>query len=360
MEVSIFKDWVQKWFKGLAAQAVILLNGAQGPLQYLHRTMLRERFSVTGKWESTVGTYTRVMADVVAMDSSLPLKRRDSFGKANGDIPKQGMKMQLNENQLTELDTMRAVGVEEDALVERIFEDTGKVIEGVYERNEKMFLQGLSTGVVLVEDIENTGTGVRLDYGYLAANKFGVDVLWSNPAAKPFDDIMRLVRTAKAKGVVFRNVMTDSATIERIAATAQAKEYYAFMQNFTGTNVPALDLDQLQRVFNNRFGFGFQLVDRSVIYEKNGNQTSLTPWQAGNMVFLTTNQVGDLIYARLAEEAHPVANVTYAKPNAYTLVSKYRVNDPSLAEFTSSQARVFPVINGVAQIYLLESNVIEA
>jgi len=34
-----------------------------------------------------------------------------------------------------------------------------------------------------VEDSRNTGTGVRLGFGYLNENKFGVSALWSNPAS---------------------------------------------------------------------------------------------------------------------------------------------------------------------------------
>jgi hypothetical protein len=30
----------------------------------------------------------------------------------------------------------------------------------------------LSTGIALIEDTENVGTGIRIDYGYSDANKF--------------------------------------------------------------------------------------------------------------------------------------------------------------------------------------------
>lgn len=70
--------------------------------------MLRKKYSVTGKWEAISVMNTRISADYVAMDFSLPLKRRDSIGKTSGDIVKSGMELWLNEKQLTELDTMLA------------------------------------------------------------------------------------------------------------------------------------------------------------------------------------------------------------------------------------------------------------
>jgi hypothetical protein len=360
MEESLFIKWVQQFFKGITVEVVETLNNAKGPLAYLHLQMLRSVFSVTGKWESVSSANSLVMADVVAMDSPLPLKRRDSLGRASGDIPKMGMHLQLNEQQLTELDTLVAMNVDDAVIVERIFADTPRAIGGIYERNEKMFLQGLSTGVTLVEDDENTGTGIRVDFGYPDANKFGVTKLFTDVTSTPLADIKRMTDKALLDGNVITRIMTDSATIEKIARTTEAKELYAFQSNFVGSNIPLPNLDQLNNMTQNRYGYVFVPVDRSVILEKNGNRTAVKPWKAGNLIGLTGTQVGTLMYARLAEQNHPVANVTYATPAPYILLSKFRKNQPSLSEHTTSQARVLPVINNVTEIYLLESTVIEA
>lgn len=83
------------------------------------------------------------------MDSPLPLKKRDSLEKASGELPKMGLKLFLNEKQMSDIDTLLALGVAEDTIVAKIFEDTPKVISGIWERLELMFLQGLSTGVAI-------------------------------------------------------------------------------------------------------------------------------------------------------------------------------------------------------------------
>jgi len=360
MEQSLFIKYVNSHFKGITVSVVEKLNDTKLPLSYLHRRMLKKDFSVSGKWESISVANSQVMADVVSMDSSLPLKKRASFSKANGDIPKMGMELKLNERQLTELDTLVASGAADSVILRKLFEDTPKVISGIYERCEAMFLQGLSTGVALVEDDENVGTGIRLDYGYSADNKFGASVVWSDVNAKPFDDIERVLEKANADGHTITRVLLDSNTIKNIARTAQAKELYAFNAGFVGANIPTPDLNQLNQVASSRYGFVFEKVDRSVRYEKNGVQSIVKPWAAGNVVFLTSDQVGSLVYATLAEQNHPVANVTYANADGFILVSKYRLNKPSLSEYTSSQARVVPVINNVDAIYLLESTVVEA
>jgi len=62
----------------------------------------------------------------------------------------------------------------------------------------------------------------------------------------------------------------------------------------------------------------------------------------------------------LAEKKHPVAGVSYETANEFILVSKYRVNRPSLREYTTSQARVVPVITNVDKIFTLDSKTLQA
>lgn len=362
MEQSLFLQWVNKFFPGITVRVVETLNDSKNPITYLHRRMLRKDFSVTGKWETINSNNSLVMADVVAMDSSLPLKMRDSLSKASGDIPKMGMELKLNERQLTDLDTLVATGGTDAQIVSKLFQDTPKVIGGIYERNEAMFLEGLSSGVTLVEDTENVGTGVRVDYGYLPANKFGVTVLWNgNPTtAKPDTDIKRVLAKVKGDGNVITKVMLDSYALDALLATDQLKEFYAFKAGFVGTKIPALDLAQANTVTSARYGFTMELVDRTCKYEKNGTQTAVKPWAEGAVVFLTNDQVGNQVWAKLAEMNHPVQNVTYNTVDDFILVSKYRTNKPSLGEWTSSQARVVPVINNVNQIYTLDSKTVQA
>ncbi|MDR1181844.1 MAG: hypothetical protein LBL13_07680, partial [Bacteroidales bacterium] len=217
MVQSEFIKWIDKYFKGIVVKTVDTLNGknSEQALTYMFKEMLRKEFSITGKWETINTLNTRVSADVVAMDSSLPLKIRDSIGKASGDIPKCGMELWLNETQLTELDTLVATKVEDKVILAKIFQDLPRVLTGVYELTENLFLQGLSTGVISVKDSKNTGTGIRLDFGYLDANKFGVSVLWDNTAAKPLDDLARVLKKAKhADGNTITTVYMDDITFE--------------------------------------------------------------------------------------------------------------------------------------------------
>lgn len=365
MEKSLYFQYVNKYFPQLVLAIVAKLNDTNRPLSYMFRDLLTPSFSVDGRWSTLTGNYTRVAADVVAMDSPLPLIKRDTVEAASGYIPKMGLKLFLNEKQMSDIEAMLAVGTPIDQVVRVIFEDTPKVIEAIYERIEYMLLLGLSTGAALATEAEgNRGVGVRLNYGFKAANQFGVSVKWNGNAAtcKPFDDIKKVMDKAEEDGNTIIRVYADDQWIDDACASEQVRNYYAFALNNTVTaaaNVPVLDREQLYSIIMRKYGIEVVRINRSVRTEKNGVQTSVKPWKKGSATFVCDERVGDLVWTNLAEASHRVAGVTYETANDFILVSKYRENDP-LREYTSSQARVVPVIANVDRIYTLDSTAVQA
>jgi hypothetical protein len=353
METSLFVQFAA-FFKAIAKDIVERVNGKKTPLTYLHKEMLTQELSTDLKWHTLNVDGSVVSADVVSMDSSLPLKKRDSFGTASGDIPKLGMKLALNEKTMSDIDVLQARNVETKTLVSKIFADTTKVMLGIYEKIEFMFLQGLSTGMTLVDDDTNVGTGIRVDYGYLNGNKFGVVKPWSDPDSKPIDDIKRVVKNAKMKGDNPTILMMDEATFDSLAANQQTREQYAFSQNFVGTQIPVPDLDQVNAMMIKRYKLTIIIVDRTVVTERDGIRTVQTPWAANKIVFLPSTKVGKLVYGILAEETRQNKAVMYEKADNFMLLKKWHSAEP-FAEFTSSQALVLPVINNVSSIYLLDA-----
>jgi len=354
MEQSLFIQFAA-FFTAIAKDLVERINGKTTPLTYLHKEMLTPELSVDLQWKTLNVDGTVVSADVVSMDSSLPLKKRDTFGTASGEIPKLGMKLSLNEKTMSDIDVLQARNVETSVLVGKIFADTTKAMLGIYEKLEYIFLYGLSHGVTLVDDDTNVGTGIRVDYGYPTANAFGAVTPWSDIAnAKPIDDIKRVVKEAKAKGTSPAILMMDEYTFDNMAANQQTREQYAFSQNFVGTAIPVPDLGQVNSMLQNKFKLTIVIVDRTVVTERDGVRTVQTPWAAGKIVFLTSTKVGKLVYGILAEETRQNKAVMYQKADNFILLKKWHSVEP-FAEFTSSQALVLPVINNVASIFVLDT-----
>lgn len=364
MEKSLFIQWVQKFFPGIIVRTVQTLNDTKRPQVYLHQTMLKPVFSLTGKWESLSASFSLVAANLVAMDSSIPVIMRDSIAQASGDIPKQAIELSLNESELTALDTLIATGATNGQIIAKLFADTPKAIGAIYERNEIIFLQGLSTGVALVDDPENnTGIGVRCDYRYKTENKFGVSVLWTNPATStPLADIRRVIEKAIEDGVEITKVLIDTPTATLISKSNEVKDQYTFNADNSASNstIRNLSFKKLNELMMEEFGFIFEKVDRTVRVEKNAKRTKIKPFASGALVFVANQIVGELVYAKLAEENHKEAGVEYQKANEYILVSKFRTTTPSLKEVTRAQARVVPIVTAIDEVYLLDSTQIQA
>jgi hypothetical protein len=357
MNPSLFAEWVDKYFPGITLRITQRYNDTKLQPTYLYRRFLRKDFSVDGKWESLSINNSLVAADIIAMDSSIPLKARPTLGRASGDIPKMGMELALREKQLTDLQTLIARQSPDSLIVAKIFQDVPLVIGGQYERIEAMFLEGLSSGITEVDDTETVGTGVRINYGYLDANKFESSESWDNVNATPFTDMQAVLDKASVDGNVIIRVMLDRTTWNNMAKTNEAKNLFAAAYGIFGASIPVPTFSQMNTVVQDRYGFVFEIVDRSVRLQKDGTNTTVKPWKTGSVVFITTDQIGSLVYARLAEQDHPVEGVNYQTVDDFILVSKFRMNRPSLAEFTNSQSRVVPVIDNPDAIYLLDSTV---
>lgn len=359
MEQSIFAEWLALYFPQITLRVVETYNDEKRIPSYLYRRFTRKQYSIDGKWQTLSVNNSLVAADIIALDSSIPLKKRPALGKATGDIPKMGMELAIREQQLTELDTLIALGRDSEAIA-RLFADVPLVIGGQYERLEAMFLEGLSSGLIEVTDTETVGTAVRLNLGFPAANQFESQTAWSNPASTPITDMTAVIEKATLDGNVLTRVMMDQTTFNNMIKTNEFKDVYAAAFGIFGANVPVPTPQQANQVMVDRYGFSIEVVNRSVRLQRNGVNTAVKPWKAGSVAFVTTDDLGSLVYATLAEENHPVAGVEYQKVDDFILVSKYRLNKPSLAEITNSQSRSFIVIDNVDSIYLLDSTVTQA
>ena len=376
MEKSMYYEIIERYLPSLIISVVEKLNEKHtNALSYLFKERLTPVFSNDGRWSSIIGAYTRVAADVVALDSELPVKSRDSLETAQGDIPKIGIKKWLGEKEIKKIDGMIRDGRPIAQIVSAIFRDLPNCIEGVWERLEDIFLSELSTGVGL--STRSGGTGVRIDVGYLTANKFGASVAWSTVAtAKPITDIQRVIDKSVADQNVITDIWMDDVALNNFYKSQEAREQYAFGMNFVGDKIPVLGFEQAKETISKKWaGVTLHRVARQIKTELNGKKQNHTPWQQGMVVFTCNESLGDLVWTDCVEASRPVAGVAYttvgnstatvingqntAGIDEYILTSQYRKNEP-FQEFTTAQAMVVPIINNVDQIYTLDSTQTQA
>lgn len=355
MVQSQFVEYIRKIFPRLQ-DVVDTVNGKRNgdnKRTYLHKSMLRKVYSADQKWSNAAVNTTYVAADMVSMNSPLPIKSRDAIAHANGSLPKIGMKKIMFESDINTVNIMKAQGAEWTNIANKLTSDPIACSVGIDEQNEANFLTGLSNGIVAVEDENNTGTALRINFGYLPENCFGVET--QNELT--LDDIKRVLAYADNNGDTIITICIALSTYNKLRQTQGAKELVANYRGQTfdsNTNLPVPTASLFDEAFaDDNNGVAFLKIDRSIISEKNGKRKPYKPWNQNKLIFLTTEEVGALVWGTLAEKTNPVEGVVYSTVDEYKLISRYRTTEP-FTETTSGQALVLSVIENVDQIYSLD------
>lgn len=355
MVQSQFVEDIRKIFPRLQ-NVVDTVNGKRNgdnKRTYLHKSMLRKVYSADQKWSNAAVNTTYVAADMVSMNSPLPIKSRDAIAHANGSLPKIGMKKIMFESDINAVNIMKAQGAEWTNIANKLTSDPIACSVGIDEQNEANFLTGLSNGIVAVEDENNTGTALRINFGYLPENCFGVET--QNELT--LDDIKRVLAYADNNGDTIITICIALSTYNKLRQTQGAKELVANYRGQTfdsNTKLPVPTASLFDEAFaDDNNGVAFLKIDRSIISEKNGKRKPYKPWNQNKLIFLTTEEVGALVWGTLAEKTNPVEGVVYSTVDEYKLISRYRTTEP-FTETTSGQAIVLSVIENVDQIYSLD------
>lgn len=329
---------------------------------YLHKEMLIPVYSADQKWEGTSAKTSYVAADMVAMDSPLPIKKRSAVASSNGKLPKVGMKKILLETDINTINIMKShyesaktpeeKAEEKQRILAKLVNDGEACSVGIDEKNEANFLMALSEGVLLVEDEDNVGTGLRVKFGYLDENTFGT----ITKGKVSYEDIESVKSKADTDGNTITTLMLAKSKLNEIRKERWARELVADADGKVYTDETTLNVPSVKKfkeAFEDEFDITLKVVDRSILFEKNGQQKSFKPWNADRLVFLCSDVVGSLVWGTLAESTNPVNGVKYVKVDQYKLISKYSKTDP-LQEVTNGQSLVLPVIEDVEQIYVID------
>ena len=183
---SIFQQYIEQFMPMLGLYVTEKVNGKnERERTYLHKQRLEPVYSPDQKWEGTSANTRYVAADYVALDSPLPLKKRGSISSANGKLPKIGIRRPMNETDINNLNIMEgqlnamengseAYKRKKRQIIKKLADDPTFCAIGIDEKNEFSYLYGISNGIVLIEadenDEQNTGIGMRVNYGYKAQN----------------------------------------------------------------------------------------------------------------------------------------------------------------------------------------------
>lgn len=338
-------------------------NGENAVPQYSFRADLGRRYSADATYKTMGYDSGLVAADIVALDSPLPIKSAPPIEEAGGMVPKIGTERSMNETDRRQMRLMlRAAqgmraGADRDREFLRIqamlFRHVRACYGGILEQIEWRKLQGESQGFFVAPNTENVGLGIRVDFGFRPQNMFNSTIVWGQPGYTAVADLVRVVDAAATNGVNITRVRMNTATKNLLLASPDAANLVA---NFYGALNQGVrpTFTTLNTVLQTEHGFVIEEIKRSVKYEVNGVSTIVQPWAAGQVTFLQDGLIGDLVWSEVEEMGAPIGGVNYSRAEDFILISQYGAKRPSLKLWTDAQAVALPVINGY-NIYKLDT-----
>jgi len=358
MNESLFAQYIETFYPKLQT-IVTKVNEKrtkEEALPYYHKntSILRRVYSPDNKWKTTQVNTQYVAADYVAMDSPLPLKKRDTFKSNSGELPKQGIKRKRGETDIKQLQIMELQNNAPE-IVRVLTNDAVFCSTGIDERNEYAFLKGLYDGCVDVQDAEGSdNTIMRVSYNYLDSHIFSV----SEKGVLTIDDIRNVIESADEDGNPIDKIWIDKSVYDALRQTDGAKELAANYRGLTYTSATKLPVP-IPSLFDEAFadefgGISFEKVNRKVLMETNGTRKYVKPFGKEKVIFCSNTMLGALVYGRCAEADNRVEGVQYQEVDSYKLISQYSKNEPSLQEICSAQSFSLPVIEDTEGIYVLD------
>ena len=325
---------------------------------YLHKdtTILRREYKSDNKWEAAGVNTTYIAADFMAFDSPVDIKSRPTVGKANGKLPKAGIGRNLSESELTDLQTMEAQGGNAARIAKKVADDLVFCNVGLDELYEWAFLYGLYWGFVGMPDIDNPENMMVLDFRYLPGNTYGTKVKGEIDG----EDIEAVIEAINDNQDSLDTIWISKQRFKKLRQTRWAQELtadYDDKEYTDDTTLKSPSEKKFKQVMEDEFECTVRIINRTVIFEKNGVKIKKKPWGNDRVIFTCNHTVGTFAYGQLAENRNRVPGVSYALVDDYKLVSRYLVNEPSLVEKTTGQAIAAPIIEDVDQIYVLDCTI---
>ena len=359
-ETSLFKKYVDRLIPKLSKLIEKVNDKRKDDRTYLHKDtgILRKQYSSDNKWEATSVNTTYVAADFMAFDSPVDIKTRPTLSTANGSLPKAGIGRTLTETKLTQLQIMERQGGNDERVSKKIADDLVFCNVGLDELYEWAFLYGLYNGFVGIPDIDHPDQLMRLNFQYLDENTFGTET----KDVITLSDIDRIFDAANANGDSIDTVWISKAALKNLREDRSSREMVADADDKVYDDDTTLKVPTEKRfkeVFEDNYECTLRVINRTIIFEKNGIKIKKKPWGDDRVIFTCNATVGSFVYGELAENNNRVEGVSYQLIDDYKLISRYSNNDPSLVEKTTGQSIAAPIIEDVDQIYILDKTLSE-
>lgn len=235
-----------------------------------------------------------VSASVHAFDTVTELASREAIQKGAASLALIKRKIKIGEKDLIKINTPRT-NAEQNLAIQKLFNDSDKMVSAVETRAEAMRMELLSSGKI---NIDENGVAIKLDYKIPVSNKMNFD--WSDPkTAKPLDDIKTLCEAVKeTSGEMPSRAITSTKILNQILSAVSVKKA------IFGVNSDKI----ATRTDLNTLLTGMELANIAVydakyrVQKADGTYTTKRYFAENAFTVFGAEKLGDSIYGLTAEE----------------------------------------------------------
>lgn len=267
-----------------------------------------------------------------AFDTEATLRERMNVTLNEEEMPffKEAMVVKEHDRQQLNLIAQTGNKALTDTIINGIFDDTTRLLNGARARLEAMRFSVLATGKI---GIISNGVARDIDYGVADTNKGSVETAWSDPEATPLEDIAKAVDALAETGGKAEVLILNSKTLAEIK---KAKSTILAIKPLAPTGA-GVTTREVTDYLESEFGIGVAVENgtykdddgKTKKFYPDGHVTLAPNGALGKTVFGTTPEESDLMGGNtdnakvaIVEDGIAVTTIKHADPvNVETKVS---------------------------------------
>lgn len=287
-----------------------------------------------------------------AYDSKAIRRDRQGVDKYKTEMPFFKESMVIDEKLRQQLNTLMQTQNETiiNAIVANIFNDQIKLITAAYETIERMRMQALTTGTIVVS---SNGQSYSYDYGMPAGNKITVDTAWSSSSANIIKDINDTKKLARTAGYKLTRAMCNSNLLEALTANTNISKRIFAMSN----GDVYITSEEVRRFIEREANLSIYVNDDGYIDESTGNFVNY--FADDIFVLMPEGELGETHIGVTPEESDLMNGATKAEValvNEGIAVTTFAIEDPVNVETKVSMVAL-PSFEKADGVFILDTNV---
>lgn len=284
-----------------------------------------------------------------AFDSKTIRRDREGIESYTTKMPFFKESMYIDEEMRQLLNVYRAANnnAMAEQIIAKIFDDQIKLIDAALISIERMRMEALTTGAIV---LASNGQGYTYDFGVPAGQKTTVTTSWTNPDADVIGDVQKIVDDMKAKGITITRAVCNNSVAKALRTNKAIKNQIYVL---AGGAIASITAERALNYIYEETGVSFYVYDNVYVDEAGAAHKYVAD---NTVVFLPEGTLGYTNFGTTPEESDLMASTAaqVSLVNNAIAVTNHIEHDPVLVE-TKVSMITLPSFERANEVYILDT-----